>query len=45
MYCEACDRTEWSDLGVDTETCMRCGGLLNAADDDDSFDEEASHGE
>jgi hypothetical protein len=26
MYCEACDRTEWSDLGIDTETCMRCGG-------------------
>ena len=45
MYCEACDRMEWSDLGIDTETCMRCGSPLHAADDDGSFDDEASNAE
>jgi len=37
MYCAACDRTEWDDLGIDTETCLRCGGFLCASDDDDEW--------
>ena len=41
MYCAACDRMEWSDLGVDTETCMRCGGFLCQAEDDDDQPSEA----
>lgn len=39
MYCEACDRMEWSDLGIDTETCMKCGGHLCAPEDDGQPDD------
>lgn len=38
MYCAACDRWEHSDLGLDTETCMKCGGYLCQPDDDDEGD-------
>lgn len=34
MYCATCDRHEHSDLGLDTETCMRCGGYLCQPEDD-----------
>ena len=40
MYCEACDRMEWSDLGIDTGTCMKCGGALCGLDDDDDDDDD-----
>lgn len=35
MYCAACDRMEWSALGIDTDTCLRCFGYLCEAEDDD----------
>lgn len=40
MYCAACDRTEWDDLGIDTETCLRCGGFLCASDDEGWWDQD-----
>lgn len=34
MYCATCDRWEHSDIGLDTETCILCGGYLCQSDDD-----------
>jgi hypothetical protein len=35
MYCETCDQWEHDTIGIDTETCMRCGGYLCMPDDDE----------
>lgn len=37
MYCATCDRTEHDHIGLDTETCMRCGGNLCQPDDDEQL--------
>lgn len=42
MYCATCDRTETTDLGIDTETCTKCGGYLCLPEDESEIDLEAA---